>query len=178
MPRKPRPDQEPEDQDVLAEGEEEVSERPFRNEHRARMMALKDLGNRIAKLPPGMRRDLPMSDALRVEIEALVEAGERPDRRRVLMRVQRQLGVSDIARLEAALTGDTPAAALERRLAMWRTRILEGGDPAIQDFVAEHPAADRQAIRSLAREARGEGSGAKSASNRLLQKLREAAAGA
>lgn len=153
--------------------EEEGEERPFRNEHRARMMALKDLANRLARLPLGARREIPMQDDLREEIDALAAAGQRPDRRRVLMRAQKLLAQCDVERLEAALAGDTPSAALERRVVGWRDRVLLGGDEAIQAFVEAFPGADRQALRAGAREARAEDA-PREAQTRLMRHLRDA----
>jgi len=155
------------------EAEAEGDERPFRNEHRARMMALKDLANRLAKLPPGARREIPMEDDLREEIDALAAAGQRPDRRRVLMRAQKVLAQTDVDRLEAALAGDTPSAALERRVTGWRDRVLLGGDEAIQSFIEAFPEADRQALRASAREARAPDA-PREAQARLMRHLRDA----
>ncbi len=38
----------------------------------------------------------------------------------------------------------------------WRARLIDEGDPALGAFSAEHPAADRQRLRQLARQARKE----------------------
>jgi ribosome-associated protein len=172
MPRKHRTyDVDPDGLPV--EVEEEGDLRPFRNEHRARMMALKDLANRLAKLPPGARREIPMDEDLRGEIDALAAAGQRPDRRRVLMRAQKLLAQVDLERLEAALAGDTPSAALERRVVGWRDRVLLGGDESIQAFVEAFPEADRQALRASAREARATDA-PRDAQARLMRHLRDA----
>lgn len=154
--------------------EDEDDGRPIRSEHRARMMDLRELVNRMAAATPSIRRSLPLPHEVIDLLEQIAAAGVRPDRRRLVMRARLVMGEDvDVAALEAHLAGHTPAAALERRLTAWRTRILEGGDPAIQRFVEAWPGADRQGIRALAREARVEAPGG-SANRRLYRLLREA----
>ena len=43
--------------------------------------------------------------------------------------------------------------ALLHRAETWRDRLLEGGDTALADLLAEHPDADRQQLRTLIRNA-------------------------
>lgn len=172
-----RRDDDDEDDEGADEGNED---RPIRGEHRAKMMALKALANRISRLTQGERRKLPMDDELQAQMDLLAGADQRPDRRRVLMRAKLLLSEVDPARLEAALAGDTASAVLERRLNLWRARILDGDDATIQSFLELYPAGDRQAIRTCAREARSTGADATSAQvraaqSRLLDKLRAAA---
>ncbi|MDP2308460.1 MAG: DUF615 domain-containing protein [Pseudomonadota bacterium] len=146
-----------------------------RNEHRAQMLDLKALANRLAKLPQGLRRTLPLDEELQGELDRLAAAAQLPHRRRLVMRVKLLLGAVDLVRLNAVLDGDTDAAALERVLQHWRTRILAGDDAVLQAFIDSFPAADRQALRTAAREARREGPVAARASSRLHKLLRDAA---
>ena len=124
-----------------------------RGEHRARMVDLKALANRLAKLSPGLRHRLPLGEELQHELDRLAEAPLISHRRRLVMRVKLLLGAEDLDRLEAVLGGDT-AAALERSLQKWRARILAGDDTVIQQFIDAYPTADRQGLRTAAREAR------------------------
>lgn len=159
-----------------AEGpeEEETEARPERSEHRAAMRDLKDLANRLAGLSRGQRRTLPLGAETLDQLDLLEAADGRVDRRRVLMRAKLLLGREDLGRLDAALAGDTPAAAREREIVAWRARMLAGDDRVVQAFVEAWPAADRQAIRAHTREARGTGPGAAAAQARLLRTLRDA----
>jgi ribosome-associated protein len=168
MPRKERPEPE-------VEATPEPTGRPIRSEHREAMMDLKDLANRIAKLPQAARRALPLDEELQEQLDRLANADPRSDRRRLLMRAKLLLGAVDLARLNAALAGDTATAAWERESVRWRTRILAGDDALIQEFVEAFPGADRQAIRTATREARGQGPVATRAHIRLLQLIRAAA---
>jgi ribosome-associated protein len=155
---------------------EERAKRLVRSEHRAAMMDLKALGNRLAKLPQSRRRTLPLDERLQDELDQLAAAGQMQHRRRLLMRVKLMLGSVDLDRLAAVLGGDTDQAALERVMQHWRTRILAGDDAVLQAFIEAYPAADRQALRTAVRDSRREGPAAARASYRLLQLLREAAA--
>lgn len=146
-----------------------------RNEHRAQMLDLKALANRLAKLPPGLRRTLPLDEELQGELDRLAGAAQLPHRRRLVMRVKLLLGAVDLVRLNAVLDGDTDAAALERVLQHWKARILVGDDAVLQQFIASFPAADRQGLRTASREARRQGPVAVRANARLLKLLRVAA---
>ncbi len=147
--------------------------RAIRSAHRGQMLDLKDLANRIASMPQGLRRTLPLDDEAQAQLD-LLAASNGSERRRVLMRAKLLLGAVDLVVLEAALQGDTPAAARDRDCVRWRTRLVEGDDAVLQAFMAQHPGADRQAIRASVREARGVGPVAERARGRLLGLLREA----
>lgn len=169
----PPPTVEPEAAET--EGEEEDGGRPIRSEHRAYMMDIRALVNRLAAMSKTARRALPLNDEIQGLLDGIAEAGASPHRRRLVMRARLLLlGEVDMVQLESALAGNTPAAARERKLVGWRTRILEGDDSVLQSFVEEFPTADRQALRTCAREARGEGQSAKNANKRLYKLLRDA----
>ena len=146
--------------------------RPIRSDHRADMLDLKVLANRIAALSEGQRRVLPLDDATREQLELLVRA-DGASRRRLLMRVKGLLGAGDLPGLQAALAGDGPTDVRDRECIRWRTRLVDGDDAVLQLFVEDHPAADRQAIRASVRDSRGVGPGAERARTRLLELLRE-----
>lgn len=160
----------PEDDEV-----EEVGNRLDRDEHREQMEDLKDLTNRLAALSPKVRRTMPLDEETLDQLDLLAAAAHRPDRRRVLLKARQMVALADPEKLEAALAGNTPANQWDREMVHWRNRIVAGDDRVIQEFVQTFAGADRQAIRSLARVARGEGKEAIAAQGRLLQTLRDAA---
>lgn len=165
----------PETPDLVAEGgPEPEGGRLDRAEHRAQMLDLKALATRLAKLPQGVRRTLPLDEELQQELDRYAAAGPMPHRRRLLMRVKLLLGSADLERLQAVLGGDTDEAALERSVQRWRKDILAGDDAVLQRFVDAHPAVDRQGLRTASREARKQGAVAARASTRLTQLLRAA----
>lgn len=157
------------------EPDAEPAGRLDRSVHRGQMLDLKALANRIAKLPLATRRTLPLDEDVQAQLDLLAAADPRSDRRRTLMRTKLLLGGVDLVKLEAALAGDTASAAWDRESDRWRTRIVEGDDLVLQAFMEAWPRADRQAIRTCAREARGEGPAAKRAFSRLLGMVRASA---
>lgn len=170
------------DADQGAEGEAYVekydgpprySDRPIRSEHREDMLDLKDIANRLATMPVGHRRTLPFDAELQEQVDLLART-EGAGRRRLLMRVKLLLGGLDRTLLDAALAGDTPAAARDRECIRWRTRLIAGDDAVLQQFIEAHPTADRQALRTHIRDARGTTPAAERARTRLLQMVREA----
>ncbi len=161
--------------DAIADDADDAG-RPMRSEHRGQMLELKALANRLAALPQGQRRTLPLDEELQATLDLLAAADGRSDRRRLVMRAKLLLGSVDQGQLEAALSGHTPAATRDRACVSWRARLVAGNDEILQQFVEAHPNADRQAIRTSAREARGQGPAAARAHTRLLQLLRDAMA--
>ena len=156
--------------------EDEPSDRKVRSEHHDEMRDLKALTNRIAALPLKVRRTLPLDEETQACLDILAVAEPTPARRRTLMRAKLLLGGADAELLEAALAGKTPVAAILEETLQWRSHIVSGGDEQLQAFIIRYPAADRQAVRTNAREARGTGPAAERALGRLLVLLREAAA--
>ena len=152
----------------------DASGRLDRVAHRARMEKMKELAIRLAALPPGLRAALPVEEQTLAALDQLAGSDRGPHRRRLVMRARLLLGGEDLARLEAALAGHTPAAARERALLGWRTRILAGDDSVLSAFLAEHSQADRQVLRACIREARGTDEGARRANRSLLRLLRDA----
>lgn len=152
----------------------EYAGRVVRSDHRAAMDALKDMANQLAALSPGQRRALPLDAETLAELDRLAAAGHRPDRRRVLMRVKLLLADHDLTPVRAVLAGQTPAALAAQAADAWRARLVGGDDRVLQAFLDAHPGADRQALRTAAREARGESPAAKRAFQRLFKLLAEA----
>ena len=81
-------------------------------------------------------------------------------RKRQLAYLAKQMRRHEDAELDAIRDALDAAAAPSRRetarlhaLEHWRERLLEEGDDALADFIAEHPRADRQRLRQLARNA-------------------------
>lgn len=148
--------------------------RPDRNGDRDQSRELDKLGNRLSELDPGDRLALPMDDELRREVELLAVAGTGPNHRRQLRRVRGLLRGADLDALRAALEGDNLRTARLRALERLRDALVAGGDEELNGWMAEHPDADRQQVRTLARDARAEGERGARAARRLLKVLEEA----
>jgi ribosome-associated protein len=67
----------------------------------------------------------------------------------------------------------------EKQNERWRTRLLEEGDPALQEFMQLYPEADRQQLRTLARGAGQESESKKAprAQREILRVIRRVRAG-
>ena len=63
------------------------------------------------------------------------------------------------------------------RLEKWRDRLIDEDDSAVEAFIAEHPDADRQALRQLIRNAKSERERGKPPTNarKLFKLIRETA---
>jgi len=176
MARKPRPAVEDvESEDVSAA--DEAGGRMVRSEHRADMDALKAFTNRLAELPPGRRRELPLGDDAREALEQLAASGPTPARRRALMRCKLLLAHEDLDALTAEVEGRGARALAGQVAEHWRDQLLAGDDTTLQGFLAAHPSGDRQALRGAMREARGAPPAAARAERRLFELVRAATGG-
>ena len=127
------------------------------------MHELQALGAALVELSEARVRSLALEEDLR---EAVLEAkrlskgsASHEARRRQLQyigRLMRELDPAPIrAALEALEGSSAEATARHRRLEQLRDRLL-ADDGALTDFVAAHPLADAQALRTLIRNARRE----------------------
>lgn len=79
------------------------------------------------------------------------------------------------ALLDQSEERERAAAALHHRLERWRERLIAEGDPALGDFLDEHPEVDRQQLRTLVRAAQRDAErGRPEAPRKLFRFLREA----
>ena len=117
---------------------------------------------------------LPIDPELIAGIEQYAGMSRTPARGRLARRLAQQLRYEDLEALESALEGDSERDQLLRALERWRTKLIAGDDSTIQAFIEEHPTADRQRLRALVRNARGEGASAQKAQKALFAALREA----
>jgi ribosome-associated protein len=152
----PTRDPMPED-DLDPDLDEQDSAGPSRNRLRDQAREYLELADELAKGKHATLPDPPFDETLR---EAIADAQRflKNARSRQLRRVAQLLrGAGTMDELRAAVEGRTPTArakqALERRCEDWRTRLIEQGDPALAEFIAGHPDADRQRLRQLARQA-------------------------
>jgi ribosome-associated protein len=157
------------------EGDEDAPEGRVQGSiHRLRMDELGDLVLALSRLPPSARAALPVDDEAKAQLDLLASLGKTPARRRQFLRTRAFFRDADPAVLRALAAGHDPREEALQRAERWRTRLLQGGDDALDAFLAEHPAGERQPLRTAIREARGEGPAAKRASRRLFQAIRAA----
>jgi len=79
------------------------------------------------------------------------------------------------ATLDADTAESRQGAARLHRVEAWRDRLLREGDDALGEFVAQHPQADRQQLRTLLRQAQSEHARGKppAAARQLFRALRD-----
>lgn len=155
---------------------------PSRSEQRREALAVLELALRLMEQSDARIAQLPMPE----EIQELVIASKRITaqiaRKRQAQFLAKKLRREDDAMLHdvrAALDHDKAdsrhqAQALHR-IEHWRDRLIADGDAALAEFMAEHPLADRQHLRQLARNAHQEKLKNKPphASRELFRALRE-----
>ena len=132
---------------------------PSKTRRKHAMHALQGLGEALVALDPGRLAELDLPERLVDAIGIARGVRAHEGRRRQLQYVGKLMRDVDPEPIEAALArwaSGVPAdqvlfAAAER----WRAALLTD-DAALDDFVAEHPAASRAALAGLVREARNE----------------------
>jgi ribosome-associated protein len=123
------------------------------------MHELQALGAALVELPEAQIRSLALDGSLRDAVLEAKRISSHEARRRQLQyigRLMRDVDPAPIrARLDALEGSSAEATARHRRLEQLRERLLTD-DQALTDFVAAHPLADAQALRTLIRNARRE----------------------
>ncbi|MBJ3814113.1 ribosome-associated protein [Shimwellia pseudoproteus] len=120
---------------------------------------LKDLGVELTELGKNGLDKIPLDDDLRAAVE-LAQKIKKEGRRRQLQLIGKMLRQRDVEPIRQALdklkNRHNQQVALFHKLEGLRDRLIEEGDDAIPDVLALFPAADRQQLRSLVRNARKE----------------------
>nr|WP_245559024.1 ribosome biogenesis factor YjgA [Arenimonas oryziterrae] len=136
---------------------------PSRGELRREALAVLELAERLVKLPHARLLQLPLSEDL---------VGHVMDAQRITAQIAHKRQVGFLAKklrreddelltsLRTALDHDKSESRRENaalhRIEALRDRLIEEGDSALSEIVAEHPHADRQHLRQLARNAKEE----------------------
>jgi ribosome-associated protein len=136
-----------------------AGEAPSKSQRKRDMHALQSLGERLVALDAARLATLDLPERL-VDAIVLARSLTRHEaRRRQLQYIGRLMRDVDAAPIEAAFArwdeGPREEQARFAALERWRTRLLD--DPhALDAFVTAHPAADRDALASMAQAAREE----------------------
>lgn len=140
----------------IDEEAEPLAVRRDRGAEKAAAKVREALALRIAAVPKGTRRRLPLSEHVAEAVEELVRQPPAPSRRRQLLVVKRLLADEDLEAIEAALSGRSEAHDRAQIVDRWRDRVVAEGDAVLEDFLEAH-GGDRQRLRQLARHARKRG---------------------
>ena len=137
----------------------DARELPSKTQRKRASHALQELGVALVGLRPEQLQRLELPDAVREAVELAHRVTAHEARRRHLQylgRLMRQVDAPQLREAIARVTGESRAAvALMHQAERWRNRLLED-DAALTQFVAEHPVADVQWLRTTIRAARRE----------------------
>ncbi|NIG62354.1 MAG: ribosome-associated protein [Serratia symbiotica] len=142
--------------------------------------ALKDLGAELVDLGKNALERIPLDEDLRTAIE-LAQKIKKDSRRRQLQLIGKMLRARDVEPTKTALgklkNRHNQQVLLFHKLEMLRDCLVEKGDDAIPSVLGLYPAADRQQLRSLVRNAQKEQATNKQpkAYHKILQYLRKLA---
>ena len=137
--------------------------------------ARKALGETLVTLGPDQMAGIDLPAELYEAIELARKTPSRSARRRQMQYIGTLLRRLDVAPIKKALDniqrGDLQKAQAFKRVEAWRDMLRAGNDDIIEEILAACPAADRQQLRQLTRNARREvGKGAETAASRKLFK--------
>ena len=122
--------------------------------------ALTDLGKELVELPQNKLDKIPLDDNLLDAINLARRIKERGGKKRQLQYIGKLLRKIDadpiIAAMDQLKSEHLQENAKLHRLEQWRDRLIEEGDKALGELLAENPDADRQHLRQLLRNAQRE----------------------
>lgn len=141
------------------------------------MEALQKLGEELVGLKPSSLDKFPLDDDLREAIANAQRFKNEAKRRQLqyIGKLMRQIDPEPIqAELDRLRNKHSQATAELHKLEEMRDRIITEIDPAIEEVMDQHPEADRQRLRQLARQAQKEKGGNKppKASREIFQILK------
>ena len=175
----PDHDRDTEDSDTEWDG-------PSRSQLRREALDVLKLAQALAQLSDAQLARVPIEDDLRAEVQRARGVKQQIAHKRQTQYLAKQMRKLDDAALDAiraTLDHDRERAHREtaalHRVEHWRARLLAEGDEGINALMAECPAADRQQLRTLARQAVSERDAARPphAQRELFRVLRELFAG-
>lgn len=153
-----------------------------RSQRRREALDILRLAHALAGLSDAQLAGVPIADDLAGEVRRARAVHQQIARKRqtqYLAKQMRKLDDDALAAIRAALEHDRDLArrdsAALHQVEAWRERLVEDGDEALGELLGAFPAADRQRLRQLARQARAERDGSKPlhAYRELFRLLRE-----
>ncbi|MFT3763075.1 MAG: ribosome biogenesis factor YjgA [Pseudoxanthomonas sp.] len=136
---------------------------PSRSQQREDALEIRALAEKLAALPPARLAKLPIPENLLPHIHETRRITSHIAHKRQLQFLAKQMRREDdetLAAIREALddSGESvrKATALLHQAEQWRERLLADGDAALAELLDEFPAADRQKLRQLIRNAHDE----------------------
>ena len=141
----------------------EEAEAPSRSQLRREALDVLKLAHALVELTDAQLGRVPLAEDLLDEVRRARAVTQQIARKRQTQFLAKQMRKLDDAQLEpirAALDQDKDTvrrdAAVLHRAEQWRERLIDGGDEALNEFITQYAEADRQRLRTLARQARVE----------------------
>jgi ribosome-associated protein len=158
---------------------ETLIDKKSKSQLKREMTALQEMGEELVRLNAEQLAKLPLPDELREAIRAAQGMGARGARYRQMQYIGRLMREVEPAPVQEALdtlrNKQNRATALLHRIEKWRDELIAGDNEALEEVVAAFPAADRQHLRQLIRNAQKEKEAGKppKAKRELFRYLRE-----
>lgn len=156
---------------------------PSRRRNHAQMKResaeLVEVGRELIQLPREQLDKLALPDQIAEAVRLGRTIGAHGALKRQIKYIGKLLRQIDAEPIRNALenmrSDSAEATRLQHRIEKWRDRLIAEGDDAINALIGEHPGADRQLLRKLARDAREEREQAKPprSARQLFQELRQ-----
>ena len=134
-----------------------------RSQNRREALEVLALGETLVELTPAQLARLPIPEGMLEHIEYTKRITSHGARKRQLAFLAKQMRREEDETLDAirnALDANSETSrrevAIMHRMERWRERLLAEGDVALGELLDEHPEADRQALRTLVRNALAE----------------------
>jgi ribosome-associated protein len=163
----------------MIDNNETTPEIKSKSQFKREMIALQEMGEELVRLNAEQLAKLPLTDELREAICAAQGMHARGARYRQMQYIGRLMREVDPAPMQDALdtlrNKHNRATALLHRLEKWRDQLITGDSAALEEVFAAFPAADRQHLRQLIRNAQKEEEAGKppKAKRELFRYLRE-----
>lgn len=137
--------------------DDDISEGPSKSQLKREAHALQELGEELIRLPEKQLAELDLPERLKDAVELARRISSHGAQKRQRQYIGRLMGELDSAPIRAALERfkgvDQAAKARFKESERWRDRLMGEGDTALTEFLVRFPAADRQHLRRLLREA-------------------------
>lgn len=137
--------------------EEEEYSGPSKSELKRQSFAMQDLGTELTLLPEEQLALLNLPETLLEAVRlgrSITAHGGLKRQKKYIGKLLRNLDIDPIlSALQQLKDREANATHRHHHLERWRDRLIAEGDAAINAYMAENPAADRQKLRQLVREA-------------------------
>lgn len=154
------------------------SDEPSKSQLKRESHALQAMGKELVEMPEGKLQKFDLPEQLRDAIYEARRLKSREAKRRHLQYIGKLMRTSDIDNIQYTLERMNHQSLTYRQhfsqLESWRDKLINNGTTAIEEFITLYPAANRQQLRNLQRQANRELEQKKSpiASRKLFQYIR------